>query len=192
MNDRFRKLSCETWRGMSCETVALYPGEIEFLDVRPNQTYIQTVEMKNVLQSTCSFRIRPSNSDRISVEPTMLSLAPGETKRVQVKLKLQGKMVPKKKGGVPYRDTVQLKSDFFEKKFTVSFHPSGPPGGRVELATTCPHTTMHVCPCTNISSVLIYLIHQMEHATIRRTATAAPRYCCLLPTQVSTRRRQHE
>lgn len=153
---------------MSCETLAVYPDEIQFLDVRPNQTYIQTVEIKNVLQSTCSFRIRPSNTDRISVEPSTLSLAPGETKRVQVhcicnmkfirnvrlartshlahcamckwcaayfreflqvKLKLQGKMLPKKKGGAAYRDTVQLKSDFFEKKFSVSFQPVGPPDG---------------------------------------------------------------
>jgi hypothetical protein len=37
------------------------------------------------------------------VEPNTLSLAPGEVKRVQVKLKLQGKMLPKKKGGAPYR-----------------------------------------------------------------------------------------
>ena len=86
-------------------------------------------QIKNVLQSTCSFRIRPSNADRISVEPSTLSLAPGETKRVQVKLKLQGKILPKKKGGAAYRDTVQLKSDFFEKKFSVSFQPAGPPDG---------------------------------------------------------------
>jgi hypothetical protein len=61
------------------------------------------VQIGNVLQSTCSFRIRPANADRISVEPSTLSLAPGEVKRVQVKLKLQGKTLPKKKGGAPYR-----------------------------------------------------------------------------------------
>ncbi len=61
------------------------------------------VQIRNVLQSTCSFRIRPANADRISVEPSTLSLAPGEVKRVQVKLKLQGKALPKKKGGAPYR-----------------------------------------------------------------------------------------
>jgi len=110
---------------MSCETLVVYPDEVQFLEVRINQTYIQTVEIKNVLQSTCSFRIRPSNADRITVEPSSLSLAPGETKRVQVKLKLQGKALAKKKGGAAYRDTVQLKSDFFEKKFAVSFQPAG-------------------------------------------------------------------
>ncbi len=31
--------------GMSCETLSVYPEEIQFLDVRPNQTYIQTVEV---------------------------------------------------------------------------------------------------------------------------------------------------
>lgn len=82
-------------------------------------------QIKNVLHSTCSFRIRPGNADRISVEPSTVSLAPGETKRVQVKLKLQGKLLPKKKGGAAYRDTVQLKSDFFEKKFVVTFQPAG-------------------------------------------------------------------
>jgi chromosome segregation ATPase len=110
----------------------VYPDEIEFLDVRPNQTYIQTVEIKNKLHSTCSFRMRPSNAERITIEPSTLSLAPGETKRVQVKFKLQGKPLPKKKGGAAYRDTVQLKSDFFEKKFVVSFQPSGPPEGTRE------------------------------------------------------------
>jgi hypothetical protein len=30
---------------MSCETLSVYPEEIQFLDVRPNQTYIQTVEV---------------------------------------------------------------------------------------------------------------------------------------------------
>ena len=85
--------------GMSCETLSVYPDEIEFLDVRPNQTYIQTVEIKNKLHSTCSFRMRPSNAERITIEPSTLSLAPGETKRVQVKFKLQGKPLPKKKGG---------------------------------------------------------------------------------------------
>lgn len=82
-------------------------------------------QIKNVLNSTCSFRIRPSAADRLSVEPSTLSLAPGEAKRVQVKLKLQGKMLPKKKGGAAYRDTVQLKSDFFDKKFVVTFQPAG-------------------------------------------------------------------
>ena len=114
------------------ETLSVFPEEIEFLDVRLNQTYIQTVQIKNVLGSTCSFRIRPSNGERITIEPTLLSLAPGESKRVQVKLKLQGKMLPKRKGGAPYRDTVQLKADFFEKKFVVSIHPAGPPDGTRE------------------------------------------------------------
>lgn len=130
---------------MSCETLVVYPDEVRFLDVRPNQTYIQTVEIKNVLQSTCSFRVRPSNADRITVEPSSLSLAPGETKRVQVKLKLQGKMVAKKKGGAAYRDTVQLKSDFFEKKFAVSFHPAGYPSH---------NPPPYVCPASALTPTL--------------------------------------
>lgn len=30
---------------MACETLAVYPEDVHFLDVRPNQTYIQTVEV---------------------------------------------------------------------------------------------------------------------------------------------------
>ena len=126
-----RVAGLEFYDEMSCETLSVYPDEIQFHDVRPNQTYIQTAEVlcplvftcpnmrpcsstvtyvlgvawqiRNMLQSTCSFRIRPSSADRISVEPNTVSLAAGEVKRVQIKLKLQGKSVPKKKGGAPYR-----------------------------------------------------------------------------------------
>jgi hypothetical protein len=107
-------------------------------------------QIKNVLHSTCSFRIRPGNADRITVEPSTVSLAPGETKRVQVKLKLQGKVLPKKKGGAAYRDTVQLKSDFFEKKFVVTFQPAG------YSMPAAPRESS--CPCL-VAVVTLYMVH---------------------------------
>ena len=40
---------------MACETLAVYPEDVHFLDVRPNQTYIQTVEVRTQ-QKACILR----------------------------------------------------------------------------------------------------------------------------------------
>ena len=51
---------------MSCETLAVYPDEIQFLDVRPNQTYIQTVEVPYLLRTLCVFPL-PTCTRRLIV-----------------------------------------------------------------------------------------------------------------------------
>lgn len=43
---------------MSCETLSVYPDEIQFLDVRPNQTYIQTVEVMARCARACAWYVR--------------------------------------------------------------------------------------------------------------------------------------
>jgi hypothetical protein len=100
------------------ETLQFYPEDVVFNEVRTNQTYIQSVTITNVTHNTVSFRIRPGSVDRLSVEPATVTLARGESKKVQVQLKLT-KPLAKKKGSAPYKDTVHVKSDFFEKKFQV-------------------------------------------------------------------------
>ena len=107
------------------ESLVLYPEEVNFADVRPNQTYIQNLEIKNILTTSVSFRIRVGNSDRFSVDPSLLTLGPGETRTVQIRLKLN-KAMARKKNGSPYKETFFLKSEYFEKKFMVSFQPADP------------------------------------------------------------------
>eukprot|EP00960_Hanusia_phi_P035388 751672-Hanusia_phi.AAC.5 len=105
------------------ESLVLYPEEISFSDVRPNQTYIQNLEIKNILTTSVSFRIRVGNSDRFSVDPSVLTLGPSETRTVQIRLKLN-KAIARKKNGIPYKETFFLKSEYFEKKFMASFQPA--------------------------------------------------------------------
>ena len=65
---------------------------------------------------------RPTNLERFNVEPSTLTLKPKETKKVQVKLKFS-KHLPKKKSG-GYKELVLLKSEFFERRFQVSYFPA--------------------------------------------------------------------
>ncbi len=59
---------------MSNEVLSFFPQEISYTDVRTNQTYIQTVEITNTTQTSLSLRIRPGNVERLSADPSTLTL----------------------------------------------------------------------------------------------------------------------
>ncbi|CDW71439.1 UNKNOWN [Stylonychia lemnae] len=89
------------------KAIKISPDDITFDSVVQNQIQVQQVTMKNSLSAPVELTLKSSNSDRIDTEPKFKKLAPPLAQKT-------GKI----------KETIFIKSDFFDQKINVTIIPS--------------------------------------------------------------------
>ena len=107
--------------------IRISPEEVLFENVVPNKPYLQQVTVKNTLSAPVEFVLKTSNSERLNVTPKTIKLAAFETSFFDLELKLP-RPFPRRQGKQPaQKETLFLRSDFFDQKLNVLIVPPDAP-----------------------------------------------------------------
>jgi hypothetical protein len=95
------------------------PSYIEFQEVKLNQAYTSSIRISNPLTVTLDFTLRTSSS-KYTVIPNKVVLSPGQSIMVSVRL-FVSHYSNYAKGVEGQKDTIQIKSPYFEQKVSTAF-----------------------------------------------------------------------
>ncbi|CAD7695444.1 unnamed protein product [Ostreobium quekettii] len=96
------------------------------------QTYTQKITFTNSLGAVVDATIRPGSPERYEVTPSELSLKPGDSVEVTVKLRILKFAQKSKASEQGQRDIFHIKSKYFEQKYYATFflHPDETKAGQ--------------------------------------------------------------
>ena len=96
------------------------PKSLVFRDIRLNESYTSNLVLSNSLSTHVSVTLRPSAPGRYIVAPNQVTIQPGQSVVVTVRLHINN-FPAYEKGVRGQEDHIQVSSSFFEQKINVTF-----------------------------------------------------------------------
>ena len=128
------------------------PPQLVFREVRPEREYVKTITISNLRDTAVHFELKSSSPGRYTVTPWQVHLDSGREVEIKVRLRV-AQLIQKGLGDAGQRDTLHLKSTYFNQQIPITFfhqHPAderdqqrdsaGRHGARQPLAVAPMHT----------------------------------------------------
>ncbi len=101
--------------------LAIQPEELVFPEVEFGRDYVKVFLVTNSFESEVTVSIRSGAPTRYSLSPSAMTLAPGQSMSVSLKLRVNS-FPNRQKGEQGQRDILHIKTTFFDQKIPVVFY----------------------------------------------------------------------
>jgi hypothetical protein len=96
------------------------PPQLVFREVRPEREYVKTVTISNLRDTAVHFELKSSSPGRYTVTPWQVHLDSGREVEIKVRLRV-AQLIQKGLGDAGQRDTLHLKSTYFNQQIPITF-----------------------------------------------------------------------